>query len=320
MIFVLVIYIVLNYIKKQNIKKEYYKFILIISFLVFIIIFPLYILCVSKLFVFERIVELDNKMYVAVVDKSDFIDVSFYNCYGFILYGTREKVHGYYGKGDFDPFIEKEKVSSVTYTYYDDREVAVSEKYVSLSRDSRNNVVNTYVVEKKFQDDEYNINDNYLMPEDEENLYEAKFHEVFLRFTKVDSLLGQNNLVRVIRSDDNGKNFYSVSKNGINVSKDAKFKFVNEKIGFVISNGIYYLNNDISSFYVTTDGGQNFVTAKFNYKNSNVDFISIEEFPVINNDYWRIHCSVYEIEDEEYINVDLYFKSYDFGRTWDLEK
>ena len=52
----------------------------------------------------------------------------------------------------------------------------------------------------------------------------------------------------------------------------------------------------------------------------NVDFINIDEFPVIYEDYWKIKGSTYEIVDNEYENIDLFFVSYDSGKTWSLDE
>ena len=61
--------------------------------------------------------------------------------------------------------------------------------------------------------DKLDDSDNYLLPENEETLYEKKFNETILRFSKVDNVLTQNMLVHVLRSKDNGKSFYVVSDN-----------------------------------------------------------------------------------------------------------
>ena len=59
------------------------------------------------------------------------------------------------------------------------------------------------------------------MPENEEVLYEKKFNKTILRFSKVDNVLGKNMLVHVLRSKDNGENFYVVSDDVIQVSNEA---------------------------------------------------------------------------------------------------
>lgn len=321
LILLFIIYGLLFYFKRNELSSSHIKYISVIFVLMVTICSPVYILIINRFMPNETLVEIDDKLYVAVLNIDEYVDVGFYDNYGFVLMGTKERVHGYYGNGKFNPFKEEDKVSSVTYTYYDDVGFSIKEKFVSLYKDNSGNVINTYVVEKNFNDDKkYNINDEFLMPEDEVVLYEKKFDDVVIRFTKIDNVLGRKNLVRVLRSNNGGSDFLPVGTSVIKVGNSAKFKFIDENVGFINSSGVYYLNNSMDSFFVTIDGGKSFVSSKFNYSNDNVDFINIDEFPVIYEDYWKIKCSTYEIVDNEYENIDLFFVSYDSGKTWSLDE
>lgn len=309
--------------RKKKVKKEYIPFIMIIVILICIIMILCIVFCFKKILRAEHVVELDDKIYVAVVDADDYVDVSFYDYSWPLFVGTKVKVHGYYGKGSYDPFVDIRNFYEVTYTYYDENGRENLEKHILFGKDENGKIVATHSYEKEFSvKEEFSDNDNYLMPEDEEVLYERKFDDVILRFTKVDSVLGQNDLVRVLRSRDGGKNFYGITNEAIKVSSEAKFVFLNNKLGFVISTGDYYLDSDIGYLYVTQDGGITFNKSKFNYTNERVSFISIVDFPYFEDDILKIKCSVYDFRSDGtgYETVYLIFASHDNGLTWDLVK
>ena len=67
----------------------------------------------------EHTTTLDNKKYVAVVSSFLHVDVDYYDYYGFLLMGTKVRVHGDFGKGGYDPFDKPNIPDGVEYTYYD---------------------------------------------------------------------------------------------------------------------------------------------------------------------------------------------------------
>jgi len=255
----------------------------------------------------EHVTMLDNKKYVAVVSSFLHVDVDYYDYYGFLLMGTEVKVHGDFGKGGFDPFVNPNAADGVEYTYYDNRGKIKSKRSETYIKDNDGQIIdkNNYNIDidktNKFDD-----SDNYLLSENEEVLYEKKFNKTILRFSKVDNVLGQNMLVHVLRSKDNGKNYYVVSDDVIQVSNEAKFDFLdNRKIGL----------------YITNDSGKTFTSSNFKYTNETVDYISIESMPYYENNVLKIKCSVYQINSNKdgYENKDLIFISNDNGLNWNLE-
>ena len=88
--------------------------------------------------------------------------------------------------------------------------------------------------------------------------------------------MGQNILVHVLRSKDNGKNFYVISDDLIKVSDEAKFVFLNENLGFAISTGKIFLKQNVNSIYVTNDSGKTFQSSNFKYENDNVTYLDEE--------------------------------------------
>lgn len=270
----------------------------------------------------EHTTILDNKKYVAVVSSFLKVDVDYYDYYGFLLMGTRVKVHGYFGKGGYDPFINPNVSDGVEYTYYDDNGKVKSKRTETFIKDKDGNIIdkNNYNIDIDKNND-FDDSDDYVLPENEEVLYERKFNKTILRFGKVDNSLGQNMLVHVLRSKDNGKNFYVVSDDVIQVSNEAKFVFLNENLGFAISTGKIHLDNSKVGLYTTNDSGKTFISAKFNYTNNNVEYISIENVPYYDNNILKIKCSVYQVNSNKdgYENKELVFISNDNGLNWNLE-
>lgn len=317
---------IIQQIFKSSDNKRDAVIISIIGIIPFLALFLLFMPFIGLFAIFsykpEHVTNLDNKRYVAVVSSFLNVDVDYYDYYGFFLMGTKVKVHGYFGKGGFDPFTNPDVVRNAEYTYYDNKEKIKSKRNETYIKDEDGNVVDksSYEIDIN-KSNKYNDNENYVLPETEEVLYEKKFNKTILRFSKVDNTLGQNMLVHVLRSKDNGKNFYVMTENVIQVSNEAKFIFLNKNMGFAVSTGKIYLNNNRVGLYVTNDSGKTFTPANFKYQNENVDFISIEDMPYFDKDNLKIKCSVYQIKSNGsgYEDKTLIFISKDNGLTWNLE-
>lgn len=158
-------------------------------------------------------------------------------------------------------------------------------------------------------------------PDDENTLYSIKFNNVKLRFERYDYVLGQNQLVGVQKSTNYGKDYKDITKEAITVSNEAKFVFLNERLGFAIKSSNLNKSNNYLGIYVTNDGGITFNNAKINYDNPNIEIITVKDVPYYDNDIIKLHCSIYQIKQDNsgYENVDLYFVSNDDGLTWNLE-
>ena len=301
-----------------------FSLLYVVCMIIFIIIVMPFISFVS-FFCYrpEHTVILDGKKYVAVVNSFLYVDVDYYDYYGPLLMGTKVRVHGYFGEGGFDPFVNFNNVNNVEYTYYDSNEKIISKKEERFIRDDDGNIIDRDIYEKDINDEnKYNENDNYILPEQEEVLYEKKFNETILRFGKVDSGLGQNILVHVLRSKDNGKNFYVISDDLIKVSNEAKFVFLNENLGFAISTGKIFLKQNVNSMYVTNDSGKTFQSSNFKYENDNVTYLDVVDLPYFENDTLKIKCSVYQFNSDigKYEDKELIFTSNDNGLNWELDK
>ena len=167
------------------------------------------------------------------------------------------------------------------------------------------------------------ITNNKTNIEDENTLYSIKFDNTILRFERYDYVLGQNQLVGVQKSTNNGKDFEDVSKEGITVSMEPKFIFLNEKLGFAVKKPNNTKdNNKYFGMYVTKDGGKTFILSEINYDNPNIEILTIEDVPYYEDNDLKLHCSIYQVKQDNsgYEDIDLYFISKDDGVTWNLEK
>ena len=147
-------------------------------------------------------------------------------------------------------------------------------------------------------------------PDDENTLYSIKFDNIKLRFERYDYALGQNQIVGVQKSTNYGKDYEDISKEGITVSMEPKFVFLNEKLGYAVKkpnnikeNGKYY------GMYVTKDGGKTFKLSEITYENSEIENLTIEDVPYYEKDKLKLHCSIYQVKEDGsgYEDVDLYF-------------
>ena len=155
---------------------------------------------------------------------------------------------------------------------------------------------------------------------DENELFVQKFDDYYLRFERYDYVLGQNMLIAVEKSMD-GKNYTKVTDELLQVSNESKFKFLNDKVFFVISTKYLSKSRDYKGLKVSVDGGKTFVDAKFNYDNNRIENIEITEFPrETSNNTLALTINLYDLAEDGngYKNYALDFESIDNGLTWNL--
>lgn len=312
------------YISSENKKKAILLSLLVIIPINILALVFLPIIGFVSLFNYkpEHVTILDNKKYVAVVSSFINVDVDYYDYYGFLLMGTKVRVHGDFGKGGHDPFNNPNIADGVEYTYYDNSGKVKSKRIETFVKDKDGKIIdkNSYSIDIN-KTNKYDDTDNYLLPENEEVLYEKRFDKTILRFGKVDEVSGQNMLVNVLRSKDNGENFVVVSDDAIKVSNKARFEFLDESLGFIVNTGVIYLDNRNTGLYITNDSGKTFTSSNFKYVNENADYISIESMPYYDKNTLKIKCSIYQINNNDsYENKELIFVSNDKGANWMLEK
>lgn len=311
------------YISSENKKKAILLSLLVIIPIIILALVFLPIIGFVSLFNYkpEHVTILDNKKYVAVVSSFINVDVDYYDYYGFLLMGTKVRVHGDFGKGGLDPFNNPNIADGVEYTYYDNSGKVKSKRIETFVKDKDGKIIdkNSYSIDIN-KTNKYDDTDNYLLPENEEVLYEKRFDKTILRFGKVDEVSGQNMLVNVLRSKDNGENFVVVSDDAIKVSNKARFEFLDESLGFIVNTGVIYLDNRNTGLYITNDSGKTFTSSNFKYVNENADYISIESMPYYDKNTLKIKCSIYQTNNNDsYENKELIFVSNDKGANWMLE-
>ena len=311
------------YISSENKKKAILLSLLVIIPIIILALVFLPIIGFISLFNYkpEHVTILDNKKYVAVVSSFINVDVDYYDYYGFLLMGTKVRVHGDFGKGGHDPFNNPNIADGVEYTYYDNSGKVKSKRIETFVKDKDGKIIdkNSYSIDIN-KTNKYDDTDNYLLPENEEVLYEKRFDKTILRFGKVDEVSGQNMLVNVLRSKDNGENFVVVSDDAIKVSNKARFEFLDESLGFIVNTGVIYLDNRNTGLYITNDSGKTFTSSNFKYVNENADYISIESMPYYDKNTLKIKCSIYQTNNNNsYENKELIFVSNDKGANWMLE-
>ena len=325
--FVSVVGFVVGILQQIYKSTESKKVIITISILSFIfmatLIFVLFpFIKIGLLFSYrpEHTVVLDGKKYVAVVRSFLHVDVDYYDYYGPLLMGTKVRVHGDFGEGDFDPFEHPNSADQVEYTYYDKNGKIRAKRMETFIKDKDGKIIDR-IKNDISGDDKFNENENYILPEDGEVLYEKKFDQTILRFSKIDNVSGQNMLVHVIKSKDDGESFYVVSEDPIQVSNEAKFVFLSKTLGFAISTGNIDLNNNNQGLMVTNDGGKTFTSANVEYENPDVDYITIEKIPYYEKDSLKMKCSVYQLNSNRdgYDDKEITFISNDNGLHWQLE-
>lgn len=325
--FVSVVGFVVGILQQIYKSTESKKVIITISILSFIfmatLIFVLFpFIKIGLLFSYrpEHTVVLDGKKYVAVVRSFLHVDVDYYDYYGPLLMGTKVRVHGDFGEGDFDPFEHPNSADQVEYTYYD-KDGKIRAKRMEIFIKDKDGKIIDRIKNDISGDDKFNENENYILPEDGEVLYEKKFDQTILRFSKIDNVSGQNMLVHVIKSKDDGESFYVVSEDPIQVSNEAKFVFLSKTLGFAVSTGNIDLNNNNQGLMVTNDGGKTFTSANVEYENPDVDYITIEKIPYYEKDSLKMKCSVYQLNSNRdgYEDKEITFISNDNGLHWQLE-
>lgn len=154
---------------------------------------------------------------------------------------------------------------------------------------------------------------------DENILYSIKFNNVSLRVMRYDYSLGQNQIVGVEKSIDNGE-YEKITIEPITVSMKPMFVFLNENLGFSISKSDLTKSNNYMGMKVTYDGGKTFMSVVINYDNPNIEILTINDVPYYENNILKLPCSIYQVKDDKsgYENVELIFVSTDNGLTWNI--
>ena len=156
--------------------------------------------------------------------------------------------------------------------------------------------------------------------EDENTLYYIELGKTILRFERYDYSLGQNQIIEVQKSENEGKTFEDVTEEKIIVSMKPKFIFLNEKLGFAIAKSNLTKDNDYMGVKVTQDGGKTFADGTINYDNPDINVLTILDVPMYDQNILKLNCSIYQAtkDGSGYEDIELIFVSFDNGLTWNL--
>ena len=159
-------------------------------------------------------------------------------------------------------------------------------------------------------------------PDNNDTLYSVKFGNTKLRFERYDYAVGQNQVVGVEKTINRGRSYKKLTKEPITVSMEPKFIFINEKLGFAIAKSNLTKNNNYIGVKVTQDGGKTFVDGKIKYDNPDIEILTVEDVPYLENDILKLPCSIYQVKEDKlgYEDKNLTFVSIDNGLTWNLEQ
>lgn len=169
----------------------------------------------------------------------------------------------------------------------------------------------------------FNKKTNY---EDDNTLYFVKFNDTIIRFERYDYALGQNQIIGVEKSTNNGKTFEKVTDEPITVSMEPKLVFLNEKLGIAISKSILSRTNNFLGVKVTQDGGRTFTDGIINYytanSNPNIEVLTVIDVPYYEDDILKLPCSIYQVKSDNsgYENINLSFISTDNGLSWNISE
>lgn len=275
----------------------------------------------------DQTVKIGDKKYVAKIKDGKYTDISYYDYFGPFLMGTKEKVHGYFEGNEENPYKAAKFPTIVVYSFFDNNGIKTLEKTVHYKKNGEEAYTQEKVIKMEKQSTTINEASNESKEEkriEEETkvLAEYKFGKTVLRFINLGYVLGQNQLVGIEKSINNGKNFNQITKDVIQVSNEARFIFLNEKLGFVITSGTYNMKNG-TGIYVTRDGGKTFENATINYESkAGIDYFLIEETPYQEKGQLKIDCLIYDIfgSTSNYDEKMITFTSKDKGLTWNIEK
>lgn len=310
---ILTISVILSIFKEYKSKKL--TILKLIIYILLVILFQFILNNIKSLTLKDYPIEIEDKKYIAIFYKTDYIDAKYYEKIGPFFMGAKEKIVGEFGKAkslgeDFNPYKkDNESPYYVKYTFYDELGKVIKTKSVKYKKDG---TIDSHEDQTPNKEPSSNKSDMFLYPEDMKVLYEKKFGDIIYRFAHADYILGQRQIVVVLKSTDNGENFKIIS-NDITVSNEAEFIFLNENNAFVISTGYLDVQNNYSGLYVSTDGGKTLESAEFNYKADIISYIHIEGFPYYEDNILKLKCSIYKDEDTIFISKDN-------GLTWNLDK
>ena len=278
----------------------------------------------------EHSLKKDKKQMVAYVRAFLSTRVDYYDYYNILVRGKYRLIEDDYGKGGFDPFEEEYYKHEIIETRYYNKDgkliYAHNENYPKVTViDSNNNKIN--INDKTNYEPNTNNYDTNKLPSNvskEDILYEKDIDEIKkIRVAYLESILAQRSIVRIEKTEDGGKTWFSVhetSDNYIQIHNGAEFVFIDENIGFINDPGLAGTDGENGGLKITTNGGKTFENTNIIHPRSIEERnLFVKGVPYEENG--KLKVKIYTINHNKEPEKTYYeFISKDKGKNWEYNR
>lgn len=277
----------------------------------------------------EHALKKDKKQMVGYVRAFLSTRVDYYDYYNILVRGKYRLIEDDYGKGGFNPFEEKlgykhevletrlyNKEGKIIYTHNN-----IKQNLTII--DSDNNILNGNT---NYESDIKDYDSNKLpsnVPK-EDILYEKDINGTKkIRVVYLESILAQRSIVRIEKTEDSGKTWFSVHdgyENYIQIHNGAEFTFIDENIGFINDPGLAGTDGENGGLMLTTNGGKTFENVNIIHpRNIEERNLFVKGVPYEENGELKV--KIYTINHNKDPEKTYYeFISKDKGRNWECNK
>ncbi len=277
----------------------------------------------------EHALKKDKKQMVGYVRAFLSTRVDYYDYYNILVRGKYRLIEDDYGKGGFDPFEEKLGYKhEVLETRYYDKKGKLIHTHNNIKQnvtviDSDNNILNGNT---NYESDIKDYDSNKLpsnVPK-EDILYEKDINGTKkIRVAYLESILAQRSIVRIEKTEDSGKTWFSVHdgyENYIQIDNGAEFVFIDENIGFINDPGLAGTDGENGGLRVTINGGKTFKNVNIIHpRNIEERNLFVKGVPYEENGELKV--KIYTINHNKDPEKTYYeFISKDKGRNWECNK
>ncbi len=280
----------------------------------------------------EHALKKDKKQMVGYVRAFLSTEVDYYEYYNVFFRSKYKSIVDDYGEGGFDPFEEKlgyRHEVLETRLYNKEGKLTFTHNYNMKQNvtviDSNNNIISSN--DKTNYEPDTNNYDTNKLPSNvskEDILYEKDINGIKkIRVAYLESILAQRSIVRIEKTEDGGKTWFSVhetSDNYIQIHNGAEFVFIDENIGFINDPGLAGTDGENRGLLVTTNGGKTFKDANIIHSN-NIEERNLFIYRVPYEENGKLKVKIYTINHSKEPEKTYYeFISNDNGENWEYSK
>lgn len=277
----------------------------------------------------EHALKKDKKQMVGYVRAFLSTRVDYYDYYNILVRGKYRLIEDDYGKGGFDPFEEKlgyKHEVLETRLYNKEGKIIYTHNNIKQNvtvMDSDNNILNGNT---NYESDIKDYDSNKLpsnVPK-EDILYEKDINGTKkIRVVYLESILAQRSIVRIEKTEDSGKTWFSVHdgyENYIQIDNGAEFVFIDENIGFINDPGLAGTDGENGGLRVTINGGKTFKNVNIIHpRNIEERNLFVKGVPYEENGELKV--KIYTINHNKDPEKTFYeFISKDKGKNWECNK